>query len=337
VIRRNKRLSLRPAWAPVIAASLLIPFSAIHAQVSEGAVTTLRLDGIEIDFDAAGEWVAMHSTSTQPVNFPDQRGIRDAYTIAEERGKAAIIRYFEESVTTGRLLQEISRESQNARRVQGSQGDSVTRDSERNMVTSISEFTRSFSSGTLRGVTVLERGYDSELEEVWVTVGFSRLTSRVAAHIQHDAANPQTPSVRQAPSSNPPGASAGIPRPQSSSASRGLPTTPSPSARPNSSSTIGPASDVGVVDVERRSRDGGIEEFTGSLFNGHLAPGAEVEVTLVAFGEDRREVGRTTTRVIVGREGSLQMFRVVLAPIAPIASYEWAATSVPDTEKEFES
>lgn len=150
----------------------------------------LALDGLDIEFDDTGNWVRMSSTYRQPVNFPDRAGLRRAYTIAEERGKAQIIRYFEENVTSERVIQEVNSEVQTAQRTQVGGSSEVTRTTQRKMVESITEFTRSYSRGTLRGVTIIEQGYDEAAEEVWVKIGLSRASVSIGTQIQNDVANP---------------------------------------------------------------------------------------------------------------------------------------------------
>lgn len=155
------------------------------------APISLVLDGLEIEFDDAGDWVRMYSTYRQPVSFPDRAGIRRAYTMAEEKGKAQIIRFFQENVTSERLIEEVNRESQTAKREQNGETEAVSRTTQRDMVESVREFTRSYSAGTLRGVTIIEQGYDEAGEEVWVKIGLSRTTMRLGAQMQQDIANPR--------------------------------------------------------------------------------------------------------------------------------------------------
>ena len=162
----------------------------ISAQPSQPAITNLVLDGLEIEFDDAGDWVRMFSTYRQPVSFPDRRGIRNAQTIAEEKGKAQIVRFMRENVTSERLVEEVSKESQTALRNQAGGKEAVSRTTQREMVESIREFTRSYSEGTLRGVTVLEQGYDERAEEAWVKIGLSRRTAALGQRLQRDLQNP---------------------------------------------------------------------------------------------------------------------------------------------------
>jgi hypothetical protein len=144
--------------------------------------TAVRLpDGLEFEFDANGQWNKIYSRYTQPVDFPDRRGIRTAQVIAEEKGKAQIVRYMQEEVSSDRLVQEVSATLQTATHTMGSgsKGE-LSKTTQRSMNESVREFTHSYAKGTLRGLMVIEMGYDSAAEEAWVTVGFSRKSIAIA-------------------------------------------------------------------------------------------------------------------------------------------------------------
>src|SRR4051794_16691918 len=136
---------------------------------------TLRLDGLDIEFDANGNWNKIYSTYTHPVDVPDRRGIKKAQVIAEEKGKAQIVRFLKQEVSSERLVEEVDTTLQTATHKQGSGSkDELSKTTQRTMKESVREFTRSYAQRTLRGVTVIETGYNSGAEEAWVKVGFSR-------------------------------------------------------------------------------------------------------------------------------------------------------------------
>ncbi len=162
-----------------------------QVQVNPDGSSTVKLgshgdlDGIDIAFDNSGNWSKIYSTYHHPVEFPDRRGIRNAQVIAEEKGKAEIVRFFNQEVQSERLIEEVNSTLGKAVRVEGAGSDNkMTRTTERQMTESIKEFTRSYASGNLRGVTVLETGYDEKKEEVWVKVGISRKTIAIAGQVQ---------------------------------------------------------------------------------------------------------------------------------------------------------
>jgi hypothetical protein len=113
-------------------------------QATSNGSSTLKLDGIDIDFDAAGNWSAIYSTYTHPVEFPDRRGIKKAQIIAEEKGKAQIIRFLNQEVSSERLVEEVDKTIENAERTQGTgKDDKSTRTSQRQMVESVKELNHS--------------------------------------------------------------------------------------------------------------------------------------------------------------------------------------------------
>lgn len=183
------------AAAVLFCLPIFLPLAVISGQSSSrsAASSSLVLDGLEIEFDERGDWNRMYSTYRQPVSFPDRVGLRKAYTIAEEKGKAQIVRFMQENVRSERLIDEVNRESQSATRTQNGKVDATSRTIQREMVESVREFTRSYSEGVLRGITVIEQGFDEKAEEVWVKIGLSRRSVRLGSEMQNDIANPRKP------------------------------------------------------------------------------------------------------------------------------------------------
>ena len=137
----------------------------------------LPLRGISIVTGADGEWAEIYATGIQPVTFPDRRGINTAQTIAEERAKVVFVEFFESSETTfERLTTEMVGESAVT---QSGQTEAV-----RTVATSMNETIRSYVKGSLRGVVVLEAGYDEAREEAWVRMGMTRATIATAGSLR---------------------------------------------------------------------------------------------------------------------------------------------------------
>jgi hypothetical protein len=138
-------------------------------QGPRGAYTVYLADGLDVEFDAQGNWNKVYSTYHQPVDFPDRRGIKKSQVIAEEKAKAQIVRHMGEMVSSERIIEELDVTLQTAERTQGSGAkDKLTKTTQRTMKDSLQEFTRSYAQKTLSGVTVFETGYDSDAEEAWV-------------------------------------------------------------------------------------------------------------------------------------------------------------------------
>lgn len=166
---------------------LLLPWSAFG---SETGNLELPIQGITVSIDGNGTWQKIFATGVQPVEFPDRRGINTAQKIAEQRAKAEIIRFFQQDVTSETVMKELESTSQTSNQLQGSSGAAFSKESQRALATSLSETIRSFSSGTLRGLVVLEVGYDDKREEAYVKVGISRKSIGLSANIKEDIENP---------------------------------------------------------------------------------------------------------------------------------------------------
>ncbi len=147
-------------------------------------VVDLPLQGIKIDSDADGNWSRIYSTGTQPVEFPDRRGISTAQKIAEERAKAQIVKFLQQEVSTETVASEMETTGSTTTSRKGTGADGISKEAQRKLATSLTEVMRSYSKGTLRGVTVLEVGYDEKREEAWVRVGVSQETMGIARSVQ---------------------------------------------------------------------------------------------------------------------------------------------------------
>ena len=162
----------------------LVAFApAVAAQTD---VFELPLQGIQIESGANGEWERIYATGVQPVEFPDRRGITTAQRIAEQRAKAEIVKFFDQEMSAETIVSEMEATTQVSTRQLGSSGESFGKESQRVLATSLSEVLRSYSSSTLRGVMVLESGYEEASEEAWVKVGISRGSLAMASAARSD-------------------------------------------------------------------------------------------------------------------------------------------------------
>jgi len=138
------------------------------------------LDGIEIEWGQDGAFNRIYSGFFQPVKFPDRAGISKAQLIAEEKAKAAIVRFMNQEVSSKRLVEQVDTDLETATRTQDGAGDKMSKETKRKMVETLTEITTSYASGKLRGVIILEKGYDEKKAEAWVKVGISRKTMNAA-------------------------------------------------------------------------------------------------------------------------------------------------------------
>jgi hypothetical protein len=162
----------------------------------DGSVTWASVDGqVKIDWNPDGSIRRASSRYGTPVEFADRRGIAKAQVIAEEKAKAAIIRFMKQAVMSSRLVTEIQNDLNKAtqHRETGTAA-TVKKVDERTLIENLTEVTGSFASGTLSGVIVLEKGYDAKTEEAWVVVGVSDKTIQ-AAHDLHSTTSGAHPAA----------------------------------------------------------------------------------------------------------------------------------------------
>jgi hypothetical protein len=164
-------------------------------------VVELPMQGVTIETNPSGDWQRIFATGTQPVEFPDRRGISTAQKIAEQRAKAEIIKFFNQDVSAETVMSEMEQTSQTSSRVQGTQQGSLTKESTRRLATSLSETIKSYSRASLRGLVILESGYNEKTEEAWVKVGISR-NSVAAANVQQSMQNSNQVQQDRAPTRN---------------------------------------------------------------------------------------------------------------------------------------
>jgi hypothetical protein len=152
-----------------------------------GSIWKAGIDGVEIEWNPDHTIKRVYSLTTQPVNFPDQRGVMKAQKIAEEKAKAAIIEFMHQTVTSSSVVTEINNDMQQSMVSQGGNSPAaLSRSNQRTMTENLTQVTSSFASGSLNGVMVLERGYDSTAEMAWTKVGISQ-KSMAAALALHQA------------------------------------------------------------------------------------------------------------------------------------------------------
>lgn len=139
------------------------------------------VDGLEMEWNADGSMKRVSSTWRHPVIIADRPGITKAQIIAEEKAKAAIVRYMYQITTSDRKVAEITEDLAATSAKTGSGEVLMSTEATRKMSESLKETTRSFAAGRLRGIIVLEKGFDPKTGEVWVTVGMSEKSMTAAA------------------------------------------------------------------------------------------------------------------------------------------------------------
>ena len=170
------------------------------ATVGEDGTVTWQagVDNVEIVWEPDGSMKRLYSRYGVPVEFADRRGIHKGYVIAEEKAKANIIRFLNQSISSSRVVTEIQSELNKATQTrEGGNVTSQTKVDERQLIESLTEVTTSFASGKLRGVIVLEQGFDEKTSEAWVVVGISKRTMASANSLEKALSNPGNDQVSE--------------------------------------------------------------------------------------------------------------------------------------------
>jgi hypothetical protein len=165
------------------------------------------VDGIEIEWNADGTVRRVSSKFSTPVEFADRRGVSKAQIIAEEKAKAAIVRFLDQSVASTRVVTEVQNDVNKAvQQRQTGAATSIKKVDERTLIENLTEVTTSFAKGTLKGVIILEKGFDNKTEEAWVVVGISDKTIAAARGVRTMQTEPQpVPSSAMQPAQPAPG------------------------------------------------------------------------------------------------------------------------------------
>lgn len=162
----------------------------VKRETDKDVIWQAGVDGVEIEWAPDGTFNRIYSSFYQPVKFPDRSGIGKAQIIAEEKAKAAIVRFMSQNVSSSRLVEQVDTDSETATRTQDVNGDAISKETKRKMVESLTEITNSYAAGKLRGVIILEKGYDDKREEAWVKVGISKKTMNASQGLSEAISNP---------------------------------------------------------------------------------------------------------------------------------------------------
>lgn len=176
----------------IVARALLIAWSASPTLAGEAVVKNdgsitwqAGVDGVEIEWNPDGSVGRLYSRYSTPVEFQDRRGIAKAQIIAEEKAKANIVRFMSQSSSAARMVGEVQADVNKATQQRQTGSAAVVKKiDERTIVESLTEVTASFAAGTLRGVIVLEKGYDDKTQEAWAVVGISEKTIGAARNVK---------------------------------------------------------------------------------------------------------------------------------------------------------
>lgn len=173
-------------------------------QLSDGGTEwRAGIDGVVIEWGPDGQFSRIYSTYTQPVTIPNSRGVRTAKVVAEEKAKAAIVRYLDQTVVSETFTAEVISDVEMSAAA-SAEGGTISHSSEATskMMSSLGEFTSSYAQGTLRGIIRLEEGFDQATNEVWVKVGFSNRTMSAARSVREAIENDGLPQTENSSTTN---------------------------------------------------------------------------------------------------------------------------------------
>lgn len=162
-----------PPQGPAAPAERIAPPSAGPARVApgekpvevagDGSISWRSpADGVVVFWNSDGTVRGVTSRYTVAVASGDAVGVSNALVVAEEKAKAAVVRFMQESVSTERIVSQVTKD------LHVLDGTGIDR---RVLITTFSEVTRSYASGQLSGVAVLEREFDAVRKLAWVVVG----------------------------------------------------------------------------------------------------------------------------------------------------------------------
>lgn len=187
-------------FARVVLTALLLTagsgFAALAGEAdikADGSLTwKAGVDGVEIEWNRDGSVKRIYSRYSTPVEFADRKGIATAQIIAEEKAKAGIVRFMQQSVASTRVVAEVQADVSKATQLRGTgSAAKVGKIDERTSIQSLTEVTASFAAGTLRGVIVLEKGFNEKSDEAWIVVGISEKTIGAAQDIREMTSSPR--------------------------------------------------------------------------------------------------------------------------------------------------
>jgi hypothetical protein len=138
------------------------------------------INGATLEFNPNGTVKRIFSKYSHPVAIADKRGIHTAMIIAEEKAKGSIVRFLQQEVASGRIVNEFQNTISKSTQEKTGNAESLSTVDQRTIGESLTELSSSFASGTLSGVVVLENGYDDKEREAWVVVGLSEKTMAAA-------------------------------------------------------------------------------------------------------------------------------------------------------------
>ncbi|MBM1169656.1 hypothetical protein [Microvirga arabica] len=132
------------------------------------------VDGVSVEYKPDGKLRRVSARVERTVEFPDRRGILKAQKVAEMQAEAAFVQFMKKTVSSSDTFTEIETEMNKASQLrQKGAAPQVSKVDERVFTSDLRTVVQRSASGQLRGVVVLEKGYDEAKEMAWAVVGIS--------------------------------------------------------------------------------------------------------------------------------------------------------------------
>ena len=124
--------------------------------------------------------VSIKSTASHPVDIPNARGIEKACILAEEKAKAAILRFKDQFSANSTVVTQFDDSLNRVTQRKGSAGAAWSEQNSQNVNVSVKQIMSSSSSGMLSGVIMLHQEFNKDKGKVIVVIGQNRKTAAAA-------------------------------------------------------------------------------------------------------------------------------------------------------------
>jgi hypothetical protein len=141
--------------------------------------------GVELTFDGDGAMVSIKSTASHAVDIANARGIEKAYIIAEEKAKAAILRFKDQFSANSTVVTQIDDSLNMVTQSKGTAGAVWSEQNTQNVSESVKQIMSSSSSGMLSGVIMLHQEFNKDEGKVIVVIGQNRTTAAAAQQLKN--------------------------------------------------------------------------------------------------------------------------------------------------------
>jgi len=166
-----------------IFSALLALLPPCYATEENGVVYQPINSGVEITFTSDGsDWLKIQSIGEADMNIGDRTDERQATKKATLRAKADLAKFMNERITSEETSEEITKLTQTA----STDGNTISKESNRRIVDSTIERIVSQSSAILKGVMPLETRIDNNKGCVRVVVGISRKSINTANSLRNE-------------------------------------------------------------------------------------------------------------------------------------------------------